>query len=115
MDRRPPTQSYLLFDCCAVVNGRDGPEAVLPPDLHTTQQLLREAQYYQLTGLEQLLQAQVQTLTEVGRTSRGSVCILGLTKSRCNSSSAGETGAAAFPVGSLFRPCSAKCQAAASF
>lgn len=39
-----------------VTGCKDGPDPVLPADLHTAQQLLRAAQYYQLRGLVQLLQ-----------------------------------------------------------
>lgn len=41
---------------------RDGPEVVLPADLHTTQQLSREARYYRLTALVQLLEQHAQQL-----------------------------------------------------
>lgn len=37
-----------------------------PPDLHTTQLVLLEAQYYQLTGLIGLLQAHSAQLQQVG-------------------------------------------------
>ena len=35
---------------------------VIPADLHTTQLVLREARYYQLTGLIQLLEGQAKRL-----------------------------------------------------
>ena len=55
------------------------------PDLHTTQRLLREAQYYQLTGLIDLLQqheaslqqreAQLQQASTQSQSSWSTVCV----------------------------------------
>lgn len=47
------------------VSCRNADQAVLPPDLHNTQLVLLEAQYYQLTGLIQLLQKYEEQLKQV--------------------------------------------------
>jgi hypothetical protein len=59
----------LLASWCIVVIGnchccccRDGCEMVMPADLHTTQLVWREALFYQLTGLVELLERQVWQL-----------------------------------------------------
>lgn len=49
-----------MLGCC-----RDGGQLELPGDLHTTRQLLREAKYYQLPGLEALLEEHATALLQV--------------------------------------------------
>jgi len=55
---------------------RDGGQLVPPPDLHTTQRLLREAQYYQLTGLIELLQQHEANLQQCEAQSKQVMCSL---------------------------------------
>jgi hypothetical protein len=46
--------------CCC----RDGPEMALPTDRHSMQLLIREARYYQLTGLTELLDREARYMRQ---------------------------------------------------
>lgn len=55
----------LSLRLCVCDLCRDGAEMVLPADLHTTNLVLREAQFFQLSGLIELLQAHKRRFEQV--------------------------------------------------
>lgn len=75
------TAPTRMSPATANVLHRDGGQLVPPTDLHATQLLLREAQYYQLTGLIQQLQqheAQLQQEKTAQQQVRGAWTGLGV-------------------------------------